>query len=350
MKRSCLVAAAAIFAATAGRADEPLTVDLITAHFTAGQITYAITGEIQAHDSLTIGAKGGGRLLAMHVDVGDRVTAGQILAELDPTQATEAVRAAEAQLVATEAALKQADQAHARASELLTQGASTRAAVDAATEALDGARSQRDQMLAALSKARQALDDVVIRADGPAIVTARNAEPGQVIGAAESILTLARDSGLEAVFHAPDGFDLTVLLGRRITLHTLDAPVIEAGAIIAEIAPVADPASGTVKVTARLEANGPQPGLGAAVTSAISIGQPPGFSVPWSALAVLDGQPALWVADPASKAVQLKPVTVARYTDQTIEISGGLTEGDLVVGTGSNFLYPGRLVQVAEGQ
>lgn len=350
MKRSCIVAVTAILAATPGRADAPLTVELIAAHFTPGLATYAITGEIQAHDSLSVGAKGGGRLLAMHVEVGDRVAAGQILAELDPTQATEAVRASEAQLVAAEAALKQADQAHTRASELLAQGASTRAAVDAATEARDGARSQRDQMAAALSKARQMLEEVVIRADGPAIVTARKAEPGQVVGAAEPILTLARDSGLEAVFHAPDGFDLTMLLGRRITLRTLDAPAMEVGAIIAEIAPVADPASGTVKVTARLEANGPQPGLGAAVTGAISIGQPPGFAVPWSALAVLDGKPALWVADPASKRVQLKPVTIARYTDQTIEISDGLAEGDLVVGTGSNFLYPGRLVQVAEGQ
>lgn len=347
MRRFSLALVAALCAASAGHAEDALAVDLMKAASSALTRTFSVTGEIQAADSVPIGAKDSGRVRVIHVSVGDQVVSGQVLAELDPTQAAEAVRAAEAQLAAAEASLKQADQSHARAASLVERGAGTRSDLDAAIEALDAARSKRDQMVAQLSKARQSLADVVIRADGPAVVTERNAEPGQVVSAAETILTLARDAGREAIFHAPDGMNLAGLLGREITLHTLDAPILEAHATITEIAPVTDSASGTVKITATLVDDDPRPGLGAAVMSDISIDLPQAFSVPWSALAILDGNPAVWVANADTKRVDLKPVTIGRYTESSIEISGGLQEGDLVVGKGSNFLYPGQLVRGA---
>ena len=75
---------------------------------------------------------------------------------------------------------------------------------------------------------------------------------------------------------------------------------------------------------------------------------PASFGVPWSALAVLDGKPAVWTASPEVMKAELKPVTVIRYTDELILISDGLSEGDLVIGAGSNMLYPGRPVRAAE--
>ena len=45
--------------------------------------------------------------------------------------------------------------------------------------------------------------------------------------------------------------------------------------------------------------------------------------------------------------VALKPVTISRYTNDTIQISEGLSKGDLVVGAGSNRLYPGLTVRAA---
>lgn len=309
--------------------------------------TFSVTGEIQAIDSVPVGTVDSGRVLAIHVDVGDLVSTGQILAELDPTQPAEAVRAAEAQLNAAEASLRYAEQTHARAENLLGRGVGTRADLDAAVEALDAARSRLEQMTAQLAKARQSLADVVIRADGPAIVTERNAAPGQVVNAAQTIVTLARNNGREAIFHAPDVMDLKPLLGRRINLRTIDPPVVDAWAIITEIGPVTDTASGTVKVTARLEQNSPLPDLGAAIVTDIPVDFPATFSVPWSALAILDGAPAVWVVDAASGRVELTHVTIGLYTEASIEISGGLSEGDVVVGAGSNFLYPGRPVRRA---
>jgi RND family efflux transporter MFP subunit len=339
-------------------ADEVLRVELVRTAPATTNWTFSVTGEIQAVDSVPVGAKEGGRLLAINVEVGDAVGEGQVLAELDPTQANEAMRAAAADLVAAEASLKQANQAYERARDLLARGAGTRADHDTAVEALDAARSQRAQMAAKLSKAKRSVADVVIRADGPAIVTERNAEPGQVVNAAQTLLTLAREERREAIFHTPDGMDLTPMLGREITITTLDAPFVTAKAKVTEIAPVTEATSSTVKLTARLE-SGPQPALGAAISSDISIELGEGYTVPWSSLALMDGQPAVWVASPDAQAaagdanqdmsgegfrVALRPVTVSRYRDQSLEISSGLNAGDIVVGAGSHLLYPGQLV------
>ena len=359
------IASVFVLALAAGhaQADEVLRVELMRTAPAATNWTFSVTGAIQAVDSVPVGAKDGGRLLAINVEVGDAVSKGQVLAELDPTQANEAMRAAAADLVAAEATLKQANQAYERARDLLGRGAGTRADHDAAVEALDAARSQRAQMAAKLSKARQSVADVMIRADGPAIVTERNAEPGQVVTAAQTILTLAREDRREAIFHTPDGMDLTPMLGREMTIRTLDAPFVTAKAKVTEIAPVTEATSATVKLTARLE-SGPQPALGAAIASDISIQLGEAITVPWSALALMDGQPAVWVASPDPEAasadaeadasgaapkqgfrVALRPVTVSRYRDQGLEISKGLGKGEVVVGAGSHLLYPGQLVR-----
>jgi len=335
-----------VFACLPGlsRAEALLHVEIARADRTATSLHLAVSGFVQAQDSVPVGAKADGRLLAVNVQVGDKVRAGQVLAKLDPIQATEGVRAAEARLVAAEASLRQAEQAHARAASLRERGVGTVAAVDTAIQALLAAQSQRDQSNADLSKARQALADMTVIADGPGIVTQRHAEPGQVVSAAQSIVSLARDGAREAVFYAPDGVDLTMLMDRRIKMHTLDGQILKFDAKVSEISPVADPSSGTVKVTARLLDEKLQPGLGAAVSSDIEIELPSTYSMPWTVLATLDGAPAVWVVDPETRRVSLKAVQVSRYTDDAVEIASGIDEGDLVVGAGSNFLYPDRQV------
>ena len=69
--------------------------------------------------------------------------------------------------------------------------------------------------------------------------------------------------------------------------------------------------------------------------------------VPWSALFEIDGRPAVWVVDPASKAVSLKPITITRYTKDHIAVSSGLESGEIVVSAGVQMLRPGQRVEIA---
>ena len=140
----------------------------------------------------------------MTVEVGDEVAAGDLLARVDPTQPRAALVAAEAQTAAAEATLTQARQARERAAGLTARGAATQAALDAATQALLTAQSTLEQAQAQKAKAEQTMRDTEIHAPVAGIVTARDAEPGQVIGAAQTVLTLARAGQRLAVFHLPD--------------------------------------------------------------------------------------------------------------------------------------------------
>jgi RND family efflux transporter MFP subunit len=309
-------------------------------------MTFALTGSIAASENVPMGFRSGGKVIGVAVDIGDRVEAGQLLAQVDAAQAEAAERAANAQLAAAEAGLRQAQQARDRADGLAQRGAGTRAELDAADEALISARSLRDQADAALAKARQAVRDTRLVAPVAGIVTGRMAEPGQVVAAAQTVVSIARDGLREAVFHAPDTPDLEGFLGRSVPLRSFDVPPVEARATVTEISPLADPDSGTVEVRARIGDGPAALGLGTAVASEVALPQGTAVSLPWSAVVTQGAGPAVWVIDPATMAVQLTPVTVAFYTSSTVEVARGIADGAMVVTEGANLLFPGRIVRL----
>ena len=71
--------------------------------------------------------------------------------------------------------------------------------------------------------------------------------------------------------------------------------------------------------------------------------------LPWNALSSQDGQPAVWIVDPASKAVSLRPIVVERYDTGRIVVREGLRPGETVVTAGAQLLRPNQTVALAEG-
>ena len=62
--------------------------------------------------------------------------------------------------------------------------------------------------------------------------------------------------------------------------------------------------------------------------------------------AVIDSKPAVWVVDPKTRTVSLKPVVSDRYNLDTIAVTGDLEPGQAVVFAGGQSLRPGQKVQV----
>nr|WP_081994659.1 efflux RND transporter periplasmic adaptor subunit [Paracoccus sp. PAMC 22219] len=182
-----------------------------------------------------------------------------------------------------------------------------------------------------------------------AVVTAKSVAPGQVVAAAQPVLTLAALSGLEAVFHAPDDPLLRDILGRDVRMETLDVDRPDMVGTVTEIAPLVDPQTGTVTVRARLLT--PNAGtvlLGASVRGHLSMAMEQGVVVPWTALMRSGDDPAVWVVDDEGR-VALTKVVINHFADGTIFVSDGLSDGQRVVGDGAQLLYPGRRVQPVEG-
>lgn len=338
---------ALLVAAGAAVAQQPLAVEVTEARRAPFGVVYELSGSVEAAESLQVGFRSGGRITVLNAGMGDSVKAGDTLAEVDHTQAAESERGARAQLAAAEAGLKQAEQARDRASALADRGAGTRASVDAAEEAVLASLSARDQAAAQVKKAEQALRDTYLIAPADGIVTERTTEIGQIVGAAQAVLVLARDDRRVAVFNVPDIAGLDDMIGMEVPLRAIGASGAEWQARVSEISPLATPATGTVRVKADFPAGSDAPGLGTAVASRVDFALGSTISLPETALVTLDGKPAVWVVDPASGTVALMPVEVSDYTAGTIEVSGGLEEGAQVVTAGAHLLYPGKVVAAA---
>src|SRR5690606_20162344 len=125
-------------------------------------------------------------------------------ARMDSVQQEQALRAAEAGLQTAAADHRQAAENLDRQETLLERGATTRIARDGAEDSLRIAEGALAEAQATLDRARKALDDTVLTAREDATVTRRLAEPGQIVGAAQPVLELALDAGIDAVFDVPE--------------------------------------------------------------------------------------------------------------------------------------------------
>ena len=72
------------------------------------------------------------------------------------------------------------------------------------------------------------------------------------------------------------------------------------------------------------------------------------IEIPASALTRSEQQPAVWVVDPASQTVALRPVEVERFGEYLVAIADGLKAGDVVVTAGVQALHPGQKVRLLE--
>jgi len=170
---------------------------VVVAKQEAGE-TVTLTGHIQAQDEVSLSFRIPGRMIDRLVNVGDQVEPGEVLAKLDPQDEQNALRSARAALAAAQAQLSHARSAYQRQQELLAQGFTPRAQYDKAQLDLRNAQAQVDDAEAQLKIASDRVSFTVLEADGKGTVTARGAEPGEVVQAGQMIVQLARRDGRDA--------------------------------------------------------------------------------------------------------------------------------------------------------
>ena len=328
-------------------AEDPLAVELVEARSTAREVVQSLTGVIEADSVIASGFRVGGRISEILVEAGDVVAEGQALARIEATQQQLAVDNVRADVNAAQAELDAAQKDYIRDIELVERGSITRATLDEATRRRDIARAALDRSEAQLAQARSTLEDTVLRAPVDAVITTRDAEPGQVTNAGQTVVELAATGASNAVFLAPSVFPLEELIGRTIAVTLLDRP--EAApmrARIDEVSPLVDPATGGVRIKAQVvDTLADADFLGAAVQGRLSVTQPDVMMLPSSALVAGASGPAVWQFDPGTGRVLLKPIEIGSYTPDAFTVADGIGQGALIVGAGAQMLYPGRMVR-----
>lgn len=333
-----------------GDTKPPETADMAvrtqSAEFVDHRQTVTLTGEVVAHVQTNLSFRVSGQITEWLADVGSHVTAGEVLARIDPSEQKADVEAAEAAVRAAEAQVRQASSAFERQKSLLAKNSTTQEAFDQAQTALQTAQGSLDSSKALLGTSRDALSYTELKADADGIITVRNAETGQVVQAAQTMFSVARDGPRDAIFDVYESLLFEKPSEPKIQLSLVSDPSVKTEGVISEVSPTIDTATGTVRVKIAMDTTPDRMTLGAPVIGFASSKPAKLIILPWTSLSALDGQPAVWVVDGKNGTVSRKPVKVASYETGRVLISEGIEKGENVVVEGAKMLRPGQAVDV----
>ena len=340
----------------------PVRVEVAVAHASgtpgAPSALLNASGYVTPRRRATVAAKVTGRVERIDAEEGMTVTAGQVLARLDDSDAlrrlasVEAARAvAAASLKDLEVRLANAEREQVRALELERAGFASAQAADAARTDVLSLKARLalagDQVRAAdadVAIARQDLDNTVVRAPFDGVVVSKDAQRGEMVSPMSAgggftrtgIATVVDMSSLEIEVDVNEAYIARVKPGQRVSA-ALDAyPDWSIPASVRTVIPSADRQKATVKVRISFDALDPKilPDMGVKVAflgEAPAAGAParPRVAVPAAAVRERDGARLVFVVRDGR--VERRAVTTAGTKGEETEIEAGLSEGETVV-------------------
>ena len=312
---------------------------------TQGQ-TLLLAGTVVPRIESTLGFRVSGKIVQRSVDVGGVVKPGDIIASLDPSDYRLAVDNARAALASAEADHVRAKADHERYLNLRGSMAFVPQTLDQRQSLASTALARVDQARSQLSSAENNLAYTVLRADTAGVVTAIQAEVGQVMAQGQGVLRLARLDELEIVVGVPEHRLKVVREARSASFELWSDPGRRHAARLRELSPSADPVTRTY--AARFSVIEPPEFIGLGMTATLGFERPdnvPVAEVPLSAIFQRGTQPAVWVVDRDTGTVELRPVTIARWRDDTAAIRSGVKEGELIATAGVHKLETGQKVK-----
>ncbi len=307
-------------------------------------------GEVRARTESRVGFRVAGKLIRRAVDVGQRVKTGQLLAQLDPQDYKLATDAARAQLSAAVTNRDLAATDFRRFKELRDQNFISGAELERREATLKAAQAQLDQAQAQLTGQGNQVAYSALYADVSGLVTAVEAEPGQVLAVGTPVLRIAEDGPRDVVFAVPEDKVALITLGTPVEVRVWPSNANVKGRV-RELAASADPVTRTFAVKVSLAAKDALP-LGSTVTVVPKVFDRSGIDViklPTSALYQSGKSAAVWLLDPASMTIKMQPVQIVTADGNDLVVASGLQPGMLVVSAGVHVLSAGQKVSIYKG-
>jgi membrane fusion protein, multidrug efflux system len=293
----------------------------------------------------------GGRIVARHVDVGDVVAGGQVLAKLDASDWALNLESLRGQLAAATAQRDNAKADLARFRELTAQKLMSSAELDRQQHAAAAADGQVAALAAQVQEAVNKLDYTSLKSDADGIVTKVVAEPGQVISEGAPVLIIARTAELEVEFSVPEQSRRDIEPAQRVNVSLWSQPDALLEARIREIASEADPVTRAFRVRATLLHAPAVAKLGMTATVRLgraSLPNPP-ISLPIAAVFEHEGGKVVWEIDAKAGTLRLTSVTVGGVEGNRYIVTSGVLPGDLVVTAGVHRLTASDHVALYDG-
>ena len=332
--------------------EEPIrAVKVMTVGVNTFESGYEFAGEVKAKVESRLGFRVGGKIIKRQAELGQRVEAGQVLAQLDPQDYKLAADAARAQMRAagTNRDLAAAD--YKRYKELKEQNFISGAELERRDATFKAAQAQYEQAQSQLAVQGNQANYASLVADVSGIVTAVEAEPGQVVAAGTPVVRIAADGMRDVVFSVPEDKVTSITPGMLVKVRgwAQEAQTASTVAKVREVSASADPATRTYQVKLALDTKTPPP-LGATVyVLPEGLGGLQGLPViklPTSALRQEGKSSAVWVLEKASMTIKSQVVQIATADGNEAVIANGLQPGMLVVSAGVHVLSAGQKVTI----
>jgi RND family efflux transporter MFP subunit len=269
---------------------EPVAVQTMTAQARVVDRTISVTGSLHPDETVSVSSEVPGRLVTIHVDFGQPVRKGQVLAELDrrelslqverskaalaqalarlglePGQAdvqpdsTPLMRQAQAQMEDAKSKfdnasrlVKTGDISQERFTEIQKQYQARLAAHEAARDDARTVLAQVSALKAEVRLAEKRLGDATVRAPFDGSVSEKLASPGQYLRENAPILTVVKTNPVRLRLEVPENAAGTVKIGTSLTFTTDAAPGAKFNAVVRQLNPSLDAKSRTLTAEARM--------------------------------------------------------------------------------------------------
>jgi RND family efflux transporter MFP subunit len=329
-----------------------------------------LPGNIQAVTEAPILARAEGFVQHRYVDIGDRVTAGQLLAEVEAPDLDQQVRQAQAAVGQAQADLERASAAleQGRANEsiakvtasrwdnLVRRGAVSKqendqyqaqyqaqaANVRALERAVDAAKGNVLAMQANVGRLSEMQGFLKVRAPFAGVVTLRNVDVGTLVNTGSTMLfRIAQTNLLRTYLNVPQSSASDVHVGQMASLATPELPERKFSGAVTRTANAMDPSSRTLLV--EIQVPNPEgkllPGMYVEVDLHLPTKNPP-LLLPSDTLSVRPEGTMVAVLD-SSNAVHFQRVVVGRDYGSQIEILSGLSAGQRVIANPNDSVQEG---------
>jgi RND family efflux transporter MFP subunit len=328
------------------QAAEP-TVAVVAPEKAPATVSVDLPGQTQAYTEAPIFAQTTGYVKKWYFDIGAKVKAGDVLAEIDTPQVDQDLNQAKANLAQAQAALDLSRVTFRRDQDLLERKVIAQQDFDTASSDLHSKEATVNANAAAVSRLQALEDFKIVRAPFDGIVTRRNTDIGQIVnsGSGTPLFDVAQVSPLRIYVNVPEAMAGYVRIGGPAHVTFSAFPGQKFSGQVVRTAQAIDPASRTLLTEIDVANDSGQLLPGAYSPVHLETEGPTSLLVPSSSLLFRSEGASLGVVGSDDR-VQIKKVTIGRDLGSKLEIVSGLSPTDRIVVNPVDGLANGTLVRV----
>jgi RND family efflux transporter MFP subunit len=333
----------------------PVTVQTVQLGDVIQTIEY--NGDIKAEYEVKVFSKVPDRIEKFYVDEGDEVKKGNPIALIAATTIEQAVRQAEAGLVAARAQESNLRIEYERAQRLYRESAMSEQQYDSIKTQYEAAKAQVEQAEAALKSAKSQLDDAAVTTPITGIVGTRYYETGDMAAPSMPLVTIVQMDRVKTLFNATEEDLGKLKIKQEAVVQVKSYPEESFTGEVSKISPILDPLTRMAKIEVII--NNPdhrlKPGMYARVTVTTGVIKntmviPRHATIENTTLENIDGDDRViknyyvFVAD-SNRAIQ-KKLDVVYINHEMLAVAAGIDVGDKVVIQGQNFLRDSTAIHI----